>query len=115
MPLPLKSSTHTETPRKLKNVSGTMYFQDMRINWSTRRRGSVQRIQMTVQTRASALAMKTPSESRFAHTGGSDAALKKGICQPPRKQAVASEQTTKMSAYSAMKKKPNRMPEYSVL
>ena len=37
-----------------------------------------------------------------------------GPCQPPRNMMAASAHTTYIAAYSDMKKKANRMPEYSV-
>ena len=46
------------------------------------------------------------------HSGPRPSSQKK--CQPPRKSVVASAESTIMLMYSAIEKRPQRMPPYSV-
>src|SRR5450756_1722512 len=82
IPLPLKTSSHRETPRRLTNVSGTRYFHAIRINWSTRSRGNVQRTHIMISTIVNAFVRNTPRENRFPQIHGSVPALKNGTFHP---------------------------------
>ena len=85
-----------------KNEIGITYFQQTPINWSTRRRGNVQRSHICTTTSPNPLAKKI---------SGLDP---NGPTQPPRNSSAASIETSSMFPYSARKKNANRMPLYSV-
>ena len=67
-------------------------------------RGNVARSQMNTNT--------TTASFRRNQSGPSQSSQKK--CQPPRKSVTVSAESVSMLMYSAIWKRPQRMPEYSV-
>ena len=115
------SAMRSRTPVADPMERGTRYFQQVIISWSTRRRGSVQRIWMTVKTRHVPLKTKTANESACQPRKAQpfDSAIRSGempgICHPPRNARVATAARIHMLAHSAKRKKRKRIPEYSML
>src|SRR5688572_9064307 len=97
------------------NARGVSFFQQRSMSWSTRYRGSVHRSHIMSRTRAKDFDMNQKRPSRNGFMGKVEPRSRpNGGSQPPRKNVVAMAATTNMFAYSARKKKLNRIPEYSV-
>src|SRR5687768_9818465 len=89
--------------------NGIITFHEICMSWSTRRRGSVQRIQIWIITKKIALLIN--------HTNpmtGPPSTSPKGEAQPPRNKTEPIALTANMFAYSAKKKSANFIAEYSV-
>src|SRR5712691_356409 len=84
-------------------ATGRSTFQPKRISWSYRSRGTDARIQMKTDTNTKTL--------RRNQSGPSGAY---GPCQPPKKSVTASPESVMRLMYSAVWKRPQRMPPYSV-
>src|SRR5512144_3130643 len=111
-----RSHAQARPPTKQKNEIGMKYFQQRFIIWSTRKRGSVQRIQMITKMNARILSAKAPNPRSCSHpcSAWSDAE-RKGTCQPPQKSIEATAPTTNTFTHSTSGKSAKRKPEYSVL
>ena len=77
-------------------ANGVKTFHDMYINWSTRRRGSVQRSQIFRQTKS----IPFEINQNELHQGPVMRDLN-GLAHPPKKSTVATADTAKRFAYYA--------------
>ena len=104
------SDVHRPITARLTNEMGVRYFQHMPMSWSTRRRGSVQRIHIMTKTRKRVLVrnQKGPAMKSGTKETGS------GPENPPRNSTTTSALATNILAYSARKKSEKRNPLYSV-
>src|SRR5712691_6970615 len=84
-------------------ATGRSTFQPKRISWSYRSRGTDARIQMKTDTNT-----KTLSTNQSGPSGAY------GPCQPPKKSVTARPESVIRLMYSAVWKRPQRMPPYSV-
>ncbi len=118
-------SYQTAAIRTFAMLSGTMNFQAKFISRSTRIRGSVTRIQNIRKTNPITFARKTdirmPLTRKYDSQrvpmmfAGKSLNGGNGTTEPPpRKSTVPRQLTPKTLMYSARKKRPNRIPEYSV-
>src|SRR4051794_31417313 len=106
----------------LTMLIGTRYFQAKLISRSTRIRGRVARIQNIRKTNPPTLSAKNDTRTRLTRTYENifDPSMPVGKSEngsgapPPRNRAVPRQLTPKTLRYSARKKRPNRIPEYSV-
>ena len=116
-------SNQTPAIRMLMMLRGTRYFHAKFISRSTRIRGRVARTQNITKMKVSTLSRKTPTMIRSARTRESiESSLIRlagkptngNSVPPPRNRAVARQLTANTPKYSARKKRPKRMLEYSV-
>src|SRR5690606_3715358 len=98
-----RSTTYNPVHPRLIRASGINTYQPRFIRWSTRMRGSVQRIHMATKMKKYVLIKN--------HTKGG----KNGPVGPPKKKVAARAEKATKFAYSARKKMAHRIPLYSVL
>src|SRR3954451_23847837 len=106
----------------LMMLIGTRYFQAKFISRSTRIRGRVARIQNIRKTNPPTLSAKNVTRIELTSTYESivEPSMVVGKSEngigapPPRNRSVPRQLTPKTLKYSARKKRPNRIPEYSV-
>src|SRR6478735_5576896 len=86
------------------------------MSWSKRKRGRLQRTHMKMKTTATVFPKKTPERtmhsSRLSVTDGlvgSTCPFRNGRCHPPKKSATQTADVVIMPAYSARKKRANRI------
>jgi hypothetical protein len=88
------------TPKIFTNDMGSNTFQQTLINWSTRKRGNVQRNQIikNINDMDLPINQKRPQDGLSIKPGI-------GLFQPPKNAATATPLTTNILAYSLKKKK----------
>src|SRR6266550_8524763 len=87
--------------------------QPRRINWSQRKRGSVQRTHIMKKIRAATLAKKTAMLIK-PKIQPCDPSGIRGKCQPPKNKVTTIAEPLIIAAYSPRKKSANFIEEYSV-
>src|SRR5881392_3837999 len=87
--------------------------QPRRINWSQRKRGSVQRTHIMKKIIAPTFAKKTAMLIKPKIQPCEPSGIP-GKCQPPRKSVITIDEPVIIAAYSPRKKSANFIEEYSV-
>src|SRR6266545_236457 len=94
--------------------SGSSTFQATPISWSTRTRGKVVRSQTAMKTNTYVFRKNQKMPYRVPAKPDSSAGKGHGASQPPKKRATMTALMMNSATYSAKKKNPKRIPEYSV-
>jgi hypothetical protein len=99
----------------LINASGISFFHPRFINWSYRKRGMVQRIQINTNKKKNDFASNTTNPMMAKRFGDKPqlASFTKGISYPPKNNVDITAPLINILTYSANKYNPSFMDEYS--